>query len=78
MNLIVTLNNAFRIFMITGDYNTCNLCNIEDFQRCYDAITDKSSIKITHKWNNRFIRCSKKSVIDMLKSLDLEYEFLIN
>jgi len=69
--MTTTINNNQRIFLVTGDYNTSLICNIEDLQRCCNEIQDKNSIKIKHKWNNRFVRCSKKNLIDMLKALDL-------
>jgi len=71
-----TINNSMRIFLVTGDYNQSFICNIEDLEKCCNEIQDKNSIKITHKWNNRFVRCSKKSIIDMLKSLDLNTSFI--
>lgn len=71
-----TINNNMRIFLVTGDYNQSFICNIEDLEKCCNEIQDKNSIKIQHKWNNRFIKCSKKSIIDMLKSLDLNTSFI--
>jgi len=69
MNTVI--NNNQRIFLVTGDYNQSFICNIADLGKCCNEIQDKNSIKIQHKWNNRFVRCSKKSIIDMLKALDL-------
>ena len=74
--MTTTINNNQRIFLITGDYNSSFICNIQDVEMCCNAIGDKNSIKIQHKWNNRFVRCSKKSVIEMLKSLNLNYSFI--
>ena len=74
--MTTTINNNQRIFLITGDYNQSFICNIEDLERCVKEIEDKDSIKIQHKWNNRFVRCSKKSIVEMLKSLKLNYSFI--
>lgn len=74
--MITTINNSHRIFLLVGDMNTSLICNIEDFERCYLSFDNRDSVKIQHKWNNRFVRCSKKSVIDMLKALNLNYKFL--
>ncbi len=71
-----TIDNNQRTFFLTGDFNTSLLCNIEDFEECYLSFDDKDSVKIQHKWNNRFVRCSRKSIVDMLKSLNLNYKFL--
>lgn len=69
--MITTINNAHRIFLVTGDYNQSFICNIEDLEKCCNEISDKNSIKIMHKWNNKFVKCPKKSIIEMLKALDL-------
>lgn len=66
-----TIDNNQRIFLVTGDYNQSFICNIEDLGKCCNEIQDKNSIKIQHKWNNHFVKCSKKNIIEMLKSLDL-------
>jgi len=71
-----TINNNQRIFLVTGDYNQSFICNIEDLERCCNEIQDKNSIKVQHKWNNHFVRCSKKSILDMLKALDLNTSFI--
>jgi len=73
--MITTINNNHRVFLVTGDFNGSYLCNIEQLEKCCAEITDKDSIKIQHKWNNRFVRCSKKSIVDMLKSLGLNANF---
>jgi len=65
------INNNMRIFLVTGDYNQSFICNIEQLEMCCNEIQDKGSIKIQHKWNNKFVRISKKSIIDMLKALNL-------
>lgn len=74
--MITTINNDTRILLVTGDYNQSFVCNIEELEKCCNEIQDKSSIKIQHKWNNHFVRCSKKSIIEMLKSLDLNTSFI--
>ena len=74
--MTTTINNNQRIFLITGDYNQSFLCNIKELEKCYNEIQDKNSIKIQHKWNNRFVRCTKKSITEMLDSLDLNKGFL--
>jgi len=71
-----TIDNNQRVFLITGDFNTSLLCNLKDLELCFNTIEDKGSIKIQHKWNNRFIKCSKKSIIDMLKSMKLDHGFI--
>ena len=71
-----TINNNQRIFLVTGDYNQSFICNIQDLEKCCNEIQDKNSIKIKHKWNNRFVRCSKKSIVNMLKSLNLNTSFI--
>lgn len=71
-----TIDNNQRIFLVTGDYNESFLCNIKELEKCCNEIQDKGSIKIQHKWNNRFVRCSKKSIRDMLKSLKLNDKFI--
>ena len=74
--MITTINNSHRIFLIAGDQNTSYVCNLEDFERIYLSFDDMSSVTIQHRFNGRFVRCSKKSVIDMLKSMNLNYKFL--
>ena len=74
--MITTINNNQRIFLVTGDYNSSFLCNIQDLEKCCKEIQDKNSIKIQHKWNNKFVRCSKKSILEMLKSLDFNTSFI--
>jgi hypothetical protein len=73
---VVTINNANRIFLVTGDMQQSFICNIEDLETVYNWFSDKDSIKIQHKWNGRFVKCSKKSIIDMLQSLNLNSSFL--
>jgi hypothetical protein len=73
---VVTINNNRRIFLVTGDMNQSFVCNIEDLESVYNWFADKDSVKIQHKWNGRFVRCSKKSIIDMLQSLNLNSSFL--
>lgn len=70
------IDNNSRIFMLTGDMGKTLICNIEDLEKCFNYFDDKDAIKIQHKWNARFIRCSKKSIIDMLKSLNLDHGFI--
>ena len=69
--MITTINNNMRIFLVTGDYNSSFICNIEQLEQCCNEIQDKNSIKIQHKWNNKFVKCSKLSIISMLESLNL-------
>jgi hypothetical protein len=73
---VTTINNAHRLFLISGDQNTSYVCNLEDFERYYLSFDDTSSIIVQHRLNHRFVKCSKKSVIDMLKSMNLNYKFL--
>lgn len=74
--MITTINNSHRIFLISGDQNTSYVCNLEDLEKCFLTFDDVSSITIQHRWNGRFVRCSKKSIVDMLKAMDLNYKFL--
>ena len=74
--MTTTINNNQRIFLVTGDYNGSFICNIQQLEQCCNEIQDKNSIKIQHKFNNRFVRCSKKSILEMLKSLDLNTSFI--
>jgi hypothetical protein len=74
--MATTINNKFRVFLITGDYNEHFICNVEELEKCYLEIQDKKSIKIRHLWNNRFVKCSKKDIIAMLESLNLNSSFL--
>jgi hypothetical protein len=69
--MITTIDNAQRIFWVTGDMNTSIFCNIQDLEAACDRVEDKDSIVIRHKWNNKFTRVNKKALIDMLKALDL-------
>lgn len=71
-----TIDNNQRIILISGDSNTSMVCNIKDVEKCCNEIEDKNSIKFQHRWNHRFVKCSKKSIIDMLKSMNLNYKFL--
>ena len=64
-----------RVFLLTGDYNQRFFCNIEEFGKCYAEFNDKNNVKIQHFWNGRFVKCSKKSVLDMCESLKLENPF---
>lgn len=75
-NGVVTLNNNERIFLMLGDMGKALICNIKDFERCYLSFSDRDALKIQHKWNGRFVRCSKKSIKDMLKAMQLNYKFL--
>jgi len=74
--MITTINNSHRIFLISGDQNTSYVCNLEDVERIVLSFDDLSSVKFQHRWNGYFKHCSKKSVIDMLKSMNLNYKFL--
>lgn len=71
-----TIDNNQRIFMLTGDSNISLLCNLKDLEKCFNSFDDKNSIKIQHRWNGRFVRCSKKSIVNMLKAFKLNYKFL--
>ena len=71
-----TIDNNHRIFLLTGDMNQSLICNIEDLEKCYNTFADKDNVKIQHKWNGRFVHCSKKSIVDMLKALNLNHKFL--
>ena len=70
-----TINNNERIFLLTGDMGKHLICNIEDFKKCFNQFEDKDEVQINHLWNNRFVKCSKKSVIDMSEALNLEHPF---
>lgn len=72
------IDNNSRIFMLTGDMGKTIICNIEDLEACFNDFEDKDGLKIQHKWNARFVHCSKKSIIDMLKSLNLDHGFIGN
>lgn len=73
---IVTINNNHRIFLVTGDMNQSFVCNIEDLETVYNWFADKDNIVIQHKWNGRFVKCSKKSIVDMLQALNLSSSFI--
>lgn len=70
-----TIVNHERIFLLTGDMNKHFVCNIEQFGECWNQFEDKDTVKIQHLWNQRFVRCSRKSIIDMAKSLNLANPF---
>lgn len=77
--MITTIDNNQRIFLVTGDMSKGTpgiLCNIQDLEKVYNSFDDKNSIRIQHKWNHRFVSCSTKSIVDMLKSLNLNHKFL--
>ena len=70
-----TIINHQRIFLLTGDMNKHFVCNIEQFGECYNQFDDKHLVKIQHLWNQRFVSCSRKSIVDMCKSLDIPNPF---
>lgn len=74
--MITTINNNERIFLLNGDMGQTLICNLKDLEKCVNEYSDKDGLKIQHKWNGRFVRCSKKSIIDMLKGMNLPYEFM--
>jgi hypothetical protein len=74
--MITTIKNNERIFLLLGDMGQTLICNIEELEKCYNEFDDKDGLIIQHKWNGRFVKCSKKSIVDMLKSLNLNYSFL--
>ena len=74
--MTTTIDNNQRIFMLTGDYNQSLICNLKDLEKCFNTFDDKDSIKIQHKWNGRFVRCTKKSIVDMLKAFKLDHGFI--
>jgi hypothetical protein len=74
--MITTINNSHRIFLISGDQNTSYVCNLEDVEKIVLSFDDLSSVKFKHRWNGHFVRCSKKSVIELLKAMNLNYKFL--
>ena len=69
------INNDQRIFLLTGDMGKHVICNIEEFKRAFNSFDDKYEVKIKHLWNQRFVSCSRKSVIDMSVSLGLSNPF---
>ena len=71
-----TIDNNERIFLLTGDMGKALICNLKDLETCFNCFEDKDTVKIQHKWNNRFIKCSKKSIIDMLKAFKLDHGFI--
>lgn len=73
-----TIKNNERTFLLNGDMGKSFVCNIEDFKKCWDEYEDKDNITVAHKWNGRFVKCSKKSIIDMMKAFSIDYSFLSN
>ena len=71
-----TINNSERVFLLLGDMGKTFLCNIEDFKMCWDQFEDKDGIEVSDKWNGHFKKCSKKSVINMMKAFNIDYSFL--
>ena len=71
-----TIDNSQRVFLLNGDMNKTLICNIEELEKCFNSFEDKDAVKIQHKWNGRFVHCSKKLIIDMLKALKLDHGFI--
>ena len=76
--MITTINNNERIFLLTGDMGKALICNLKDLETCFNEFAEKDAVKIQHKWNGRFVKCSKKSIIDMLKAMKLDHGFISN
>ena len=70
-----TIKNNERIFLLTGDMGIHFICNIEEFRNCLNLFDDREEVKIQHLWNNRFVNCSKKSVVEMAYSTVLHNPF---
>lgn len=66
-----TIDNNSRIFLLTGDMNKKFICNIEQLKECFNQFEDKDEISISHCYNNRFVKCSHKSIKDMAYNMDL-------
>jgi hypothetical protein len=76
--MVTTINNNERVFLLLGDMCKTFICNIEDFKTCWDQFDDKDSIQISDKFNGRFQKCSKSSVVRMMKAFNIDYSFLSN
>jgi hypothetical protein len=74
--MTTTIDNNQRVFLLTGDFNKSLICNLKDLEKCFNSFDDKDTVLIQHKWNNRFIKCSKKSIVDMLKAFKLDHGFI--
>jgi hypothetical protein len=48
------------------------ICNIQDLKACFNQFKDKENVNISHCINGRFVKCSKKSIINMAYSMDLD------
>jgi hypothetical protein len=73
---ITTVNNEERVFLLLGDMGKTFVCNIEEFKKCWDQFEDKDGIEVSDKWNGRFKKCSKNSVVRMMQAIGIDYSFL--
>jgi len=69
--MITTINNNERLFLVTGDWTTSIVCNLKDLETVCNMVEDKTTLKIYHKWGNKFNVASKKMIKDMLIAMDL-------
>jgi len=68
--MTTTINNNERVFLVTGDWTTSILCNLKDLETVCNEVEDKTTLKIYHKWGNKFQIASKKMIKEMLLAMD--------
>jgi len=71
LQMTTTINNNERVFWVTGDWTTSIFCNIKDLEAACAEVEDKTTLKIRHRWNNKFTSVNKKALIEMLGAMDL-------
>lgn len=73
--MTTTIDNNQRVFAVyRDDKPTPVFCNLHDLQSVCNTVAEHL-IVIRHVWNGKIQRISKKDVIAMLKSQNLNHKF---
>ncbi len=75
--MITTIDNAQRVFLITGDMGKKVVCNMHDVKMAIQSFDDPDGVYISHCWNGRFVKMSWKVLKGQLKANQLDHSFII-
>jgi hypothetical protein len=71
-----TINNNLRVYHVTTSTGKQAFCNIEDLNKVVKELdTHQGYFKVSHFWNNKPQRLSRKALDEMFNGSQLTREF---